>query len=465
LLVFLCIFPIPAMVRILSALATGIGLLTDKYMLGATNFVEHFALEFHATDSQKDFVKAAMYAGCILGMIVMGPASDYIGRRLGLILCSIITLLGALLSALAWSESALIAARIITGVGMGGEYPLASAHSAESSEKTSDGARNIALLYLFGSGFGQALCPLVTYIMEVAGVPQELLWRWIFGVGVILSALGLVLRYLTTQDSQKFVESKKAEQKHHDSTWTILSPYWRALLGTAGCWFLFDIVEYGLKQNDAAIFSENVSASYAESILQVLWSRLLVIPSLIFAPWFLTKVSSKKVQLLGFIGCGVANLILAVAYEELREFSTLFFLFYILQLSFQSLPGVTTMAISAEIYPSMVRGAAAGISAACGKLGATVGSYFFSELKNLGEIRGIFWTVFATSALAMLLTALSTPYYNGNTLDEADELARDGKPRQAVKMLYSGPITNQDRTRGSEYVSDDLSNEADEQSV
>ena len=261
------------------------------------------------------------------------------------------------------------------------------------------------------------------------------------------------------------MESKKAERKHHDSTWSILSPYWRALLGTAGCWFLFDIVEYGLKQNDAAIFSENVSASYAESILQVLWSRLLVIPSLIFAPWFLTKVSSKKVQLLGFIGCGVANLILAVAYEELREFSTLFFLFYILQLSFQSLPGVTTMAISAEIYPSMVRGAAAGISAACGKLGATVGSYFFSELRNLGEIRGIFWTVFATSALAMLLTALSTPYYNGNTLDEADELARDGKPRQAVKMLYSGPITNQDRTRGSEYVSDDLSDEADEQSV
>ncbi|CAE7233711.1 GIT1 [Symbiodinium sp. CCMP2592] len=453
------------MVRILSALATGIGLLTDKYMLGATNFVEHYALEFHATDSQKDFVKAAMYAGCILGMIVMGPASDYIGRRLGLILCSIITLLGALLSALAWSENALIAARIITGVGMGGEYPLASAHSAESSEKTSDGARNIALLYLFGSGFGQALCPLVTYIMELAGVPHELLWRWIFGVGVILSALGLVLRYLTTQNSQKFVESKKAERKHHDSTWTILSPYWRALLGTAGCWFLFDIVEYGLKQNDAAIFSENVSASYAESILQVLWSRLLVIPSLIFAPWFLTKVSSKRVQLLGFIGCGVANLILAVAYEELREFSTLFFLFYILQLSFQSLPGVTTMAISAEIYPSMVRGAAAGISAACGKLGATVGSYFFSELKNLGEIRGIFWTVFATSALAMLLTALSTPHYNGNTLDEADELARDGKPKQAVKMLYSGPITNQDRSKGAEYVSDDLSDEADEQSV
>lgn len=42
------------------------------------------------------------------------------------------------------------------------------------------------------------------------------------------------------------------------------------------------------------------------------------------------------------------------------------------------------MAISAEIYPSMVRGTGAGISAACGKVGATLGSYVFSELKLLG---------------------------------------------------------------------------------
>lgn len=57
-----------------------------------------------------------------------------------------------------------------------------------------------------------------------------------------------------------------------------------------------------------------------------------------------------------------------------------------LERSFQSLPGVTTMAISAEIFPSMARGTAAGFSAASGKLGATIGSYVFSELKNLGVL-------------------------------------------------------------------------------
>ena len=184
--------------------------------------------------------------------------------------------------------------------------------------------------------------------MNVSGVP---LWRWIFGIGVIHSALGLALRYLITQKSLKFVESKTAERKLQDSMWTILSPYCRALLGTAGCWFLFDFVGYGLKQNDAAIFGESVSASYAQSMLQVLWSRL----------------------------------------------STF-------QLSFQSLPGVTVMAISAEIYPSI------------GKLGATVGSYLFSELQSRGEERGICWTVFATSALLCYLQPSGLPPTTGTRL-------------------------------------------------
>ncbi|CAK9027635.1 Glycerophosphoinositol permease 1 (Glycerophosphodiester transporter GIT1) [Durusdinium trenchii] len=442
---------------LVTGVATGIGLLTDKYMLGATNFVEHYAEDFHATDAQKDFVKSAMYGGAILGMIVMGPLSDIIGRRAGLILCSIITLLGALLSTFAWGENVLIAARIVTGIGMGGEYPLASSHSAESSE-TSDGARNVALLYLFGSGGGQALCPLVTYIMDVSGVPPNLLWRWIFGIGSILSAFGLVLRWLTTKDSEKFVASKKAEAEHKENTLSLLKPYWRPLLGTAGSWCLYDIVEYGLKQNDAAIFDAGSDAPYSQSVLDVFLTRLLVIPSLIAAPWLLTRISSKRVQIIGFVGCALCNLVLATAYGPLKEITALFFTLYIVQLSFQSLPGVTTMAISAEIYPSMVRGTGAGISAACGKLGATIGSYFFTELKNQELIATIFWMVVATSVLAMLLTLVAIPFYNGHTLDAADMLARDGKPDQAVKVLFSGPL-NHDGSKAGGYYSDDLETE------
>merc|ERR1711879_1029976 len=125
----------------------------------------------------------------------------------------------------------------------------------------------------------------------------------------------------------------------------MLAPYWRPLVGTAFGWFFYDIVEYGLKQNDADIFSAGEDGPYSESVLTVFFTRLLVIPSLMFAPWILTKVSSKRVQLIGFIGCAIANLILAVAYKSLESVTILFDALYIIQLSFQSLPGVTTMAI------------------------------------------------------------------------------------------------------------------------
>jgi len=417
-------------------MATSIGLLTDKYMLGATNFVDHYATDFHATPQQESFVKAAMYAGAIVGMIVMGPLSDTIGRRRGLLLCSLITLAGALLSTFAWSEDILILARIITGIGMGGEYPLASSHSAESS-KSGDGAKNVALLYLLGSGGGQALCPLVTFILDIAGVPDDLLWRLIFAVGAALSLLGLILRYTTTQDSIKFTDMK-AKQKDA-STFAILAPYWRPLIGTAVCWLLFDIVEYGLKQNDASIFSAGEDAPYSQSVLTVFLTRVLVIPSLVLATWLLTKLSSKRVQVIGFLGCVVVNFILAVAYDDLKPITILFDALYIVQLSFQSLPGVTTMAISADIYPSAVRGTGAGISAAMGKVGATIGSYAFSELASQGMISAIFWCVTVTSLIATILTIWAIPLYDGEALDIADELARQGDSRAAVKSLFDGP--------------------------
>merc|ERR1719343_1482932 len=133
------------------------------------------------------------------------------------------------------------------------------------------------------------------------------------------------------------------------------------------------------------------------------------------------------------------NLILACGYRNLKQEVILFDALYVFQLSFQSLPGVSTMAISAEIYPSAVKGTGAAISAASGKIGATFGSYYFTHLKNEGHISQIFWTVTLTSTLALFLTVVLIPNYNGAMLNKAEELAEAGKPAEARRMLFSGP--------------------------
>jgi len=420
---------------IVFAIATGIGLLTDKYMLEATNFVEHYAVVMKPNDDQKELIKSTMYVGAILGMVTFGPISDIVGRRAGLLACSFITLAGAVLSTFAWNANVLIVARIVTGIGMGGEYPLASAHSAESAE-AGNGARNVAVMYLFGSGGGPVVCDMVTYFLDISGLPPWLIWRGVFAVGSLLAFIGLVLRFMTTENSKHF---NRGQSRVKGTRRNFFRHYWRPLLGTAATWMMFDMVEYGLKQNDAAIFSASEDGPYSHSILTVAATRMLVIPSLAFAPWLLTRFPSKYVQLVGLAGCAVFNLVLALTYSELKQMTLVFGALYIFQLSFQSLPGVTTLAIPAEIYPSAVKGLGAATSAACGKIGATIGSYYFTRLKDDGEISLIFWSVVGTSSVAIVLTTVLIPHYNGATLMKAEELAKAGRAAEACRMLFSGP--------------------------
>jgi len=487
---------------IITGLATGMGLLTDKYMLAVTNFVDHLATDLHATDFQQEFVKAAMYAGAVAGMITFGPLSDVVGRRICLIACSVITLAGAVGSTLAFSSGFLIFCRIITGIGMGGEYPLAATHSCESGD-TADGGRNVALLYLFGSGFGQASCPLIVLILLKMGLPNNAVWRITFAVGALFAFIGLLLRIRVTKDSAKFENAKEARKESDIPPWAALAAL--PLAGTAFCWFLYDIVEYGLKQNDAAIFGtdkkpetmltllngtsipatnvilngsfaiiggmwQNVTVftppppPYSSSVLTVFLTRLLVIPSLVMASFLPKMFPIKWMQFAGFAGTSVINLILAMNYAGLKANHIVFFdALYVVQLSFQSLPGVTTMAIPAEIFPCAYKGTAHGISAAFGKVGATLGSYFFAFLKDQDMKPAIFYTVCATSVGGALLTLAATPAYNGNTLDRMEELARAGEESRAVKVLYSGPLKapfDEEEEEEGESSSDDTGEDA-----
>lgn len=71
------------------------------------------------------------------------------------------------------------------------------------------------------------------------------------------------------------------------------------------------------------------AAACLRSVLDVFFTRLLVIPSLILAPWLLTKTSSRRVQFLGFAGCAVINFVLAVAYEPLQKIHWFFITLYL----------------------------------------------------------------------------------------------------------------------------------------
>lgn len=294
------------------------GLLLDKYLLQTGNVVDQFMTgpNYGAIhdESSGPLFKASTLIGYPIGMAIFGPLSDYLGRRTCLIATALITCLGAFGCTVAWTPTVIIVFRCITGIGAGGEYPLAACHVAESTKDRALAAQNVGFLYVFGSGFGQALCPLVALVLlamfptspkdchgakhpgpDEPGCDQahnEDIWRGTFGVAAFMSLVCLILRVLITKDSENFTRSKVRTPMR------LVSKYWKPLLSTALSWFMYDVVEYGLKNNDVTIFSEGTTVS--QGLVASFESLTLSLPFLIFAALFVGKFATKYAQLLGF---------------------------------------------------------------------------------------------------------------------------------------------------------------------
>jgi EmrB/QacA subfamily drug resistance transporter len=143
-------------------------------------------------------------------LLLGGRLADILGRRrvyfAGLILFSI----GSLLCGLAWSESSLIGARAIQGLGAATITP--SALSILTTTFTEGRERNIALgAWGAVGGFGAAAGVLL------GGILTDLLsWEWIFFVNVPIGAAALVLTPIL------LTESRDARGQSHDVAGAVL---------------------------------------------------------------------------------------------------------------------------------------------------------------------------------------------------------------------------------------------------
>lgn len=216
-------------------------------------------------------------------------------------------------------------------------------------------------------------------------------------------------------------------------------------MSTALSWFFYDVVEYGLKNNDVAIFSKGSTTE--KGLVASFESLTLSLPFLIFAAIFVGKFATKHAQLLGFFALIWLNGAIATFDADSREAHTgLFKALYILQTGFQAFPGITTIAIPADIFPSAVRGTCHGASAFSGKLGAIFGSYYFTFVKDNGgefndqPVQFIFIIVTVACVTGFLVTIFLTPTYDGAALNAMDQHVLLDDHKAAIGCLY-GRVT------------------------
>src|SRR5438270_3929907 len=150
--------------------------------------------------TQTGFVASAGFVGMFLGAAIAGRLADRIGRKAVFQGTLVLFSAGALLSAIAPSFETLLAARVVAGLGLGGELPVASTLVSELSPRAQRG-RMIVLLESFWA-YGTILAGIVA-ITVVATYG----WRWGFAVGA-LPALYVAYLRRALPESPRFLAEK-----------------------------------------------------------------------------------------------------------------------------------------------------------------------------------------------------------------------------------------------------------------
>lgn len=129
---------------------------------------------------------------------------------------------------------------------------------------------------------------------------------------------------------------------------------------------------------------DNVSAmsSIQQVTLQELIGLSMGIPACLLTIYLLSYVSTKNLQIYGFLFIAFCFILLAGLYQGSNDSIALYSIYCILLFSLSFGPNVTTFILPAQTYPKKIRGTYNGISAACGKVGAIVGVYMFGPVSE-----------------------------------------------------------------------------------
>jgi Sugar (and other) transporter len=168
---------------LLVAFASMGGLLSglDQSLISGANL--YLPKDLGLTTRQNSLVNSGMPLGAIGGALLLSPANEILGRRMAIIIATVLYTIGAALEAGSISYGMIIAGRVILGVGVGLEGGTVPVYVAETVERRMRG--NLVSLYQFNIALGEVFGYVVAAIfLNVKGN-----WRYILGSSLVFSII------------------------------------------------------------------------------------------------------------------------------------------------------------------------------------------------------------------------------------------------------------------------------------
>jgi MFS transporter, SP family, arabinose:H+ symporter len=173
---------------------------------GATGALTH---AYQLTPVLLGFTVASALWGTVVGSLGAGAPADRYGRRAALQVLAVLYVLSALGCAFAWSWYALITARFIGGLAIGGSSVIGPMYIAEIAPAAKRG--RLVGFFQFNIVSGILLAYFSNYLIGLGGFgAQE--WRWKLGVAGVPAALFLLALFTIPQSPRWLVRNGRQSE-------------------------------------------------------------------------------------------------------------------------------------------------------------------------------------------------------------------------------------------------------------
>jgi len=402
------------------------------------------------------FVSCALL-GCIIGVAASGKLSDSYGRKIVMILSALLFLVSAMGCMLAESFSALIAYRLVGGLGIGVASMVSPLYISELAPSNLRG-RMVSLYQLaltigivvayFSNAFivdhkwegfsgeelgrifttqpwramlGLGALPALVFLLALFAVPESP--RWLLTKGKKQQAIKVLSKIEGTQaaptDLQGFVSQQKSDE---ESFKTLFRPvYRRALWIGLLLPFLSQVcginavIYYGPRILEQAGFTLNnaLGGQVTIGIINVVFTFVAI--------FTIDKWGRKPLLYVGIGGAVISLLVIGILFQSgvvTGPWILIFILAFIACFAFSF--GPVCWVVIGEIFPNGIRGKAMSLAT----LSLWVGNFLVGQLTPLmldgAGPAWTFWIFAICCSPALLLTFKLIPETKGRSLEEID---------------------------------------------
>jgi MFS family permease len=359
--------------------------------------------EFNLTPGQLGLITASMAIGAIFGALWGGYYVDKVGRLRMFLLDLIFFVVSAIGAALAPNYYVLILFRVLMGVGVGLDFPVALSFVAEY---TASSGKAKYVNWWGPTWFIATIAGFIAILpFYFVGVGTSL-WRWAVGLGALPALAILILRFIYMQESPMWAAQQSLEQAADvlrrmygldvvvaadaeppqamgeiyslRKFAQIFSPTYRPRAILAAVIAAMQSLEYYAVAFYFPVISQTL---FGNSLLRAIGASLLfnlfgLAGGLWLVFWASTRIGARSLTIIGLVGVILTLLIVGLSYGHLPPL--LVFLLLGVFLCFHTFgQGSQGMTIATLSFPTSIRGAGTGWTQGMLRVGSTIGFFFF----------------------------------------------------------------------------------------